>query len=55
MVGEGRLRELLARQAGRTADEIAEALEGAVVGFHGGPLDDDLAVLVLRVLDRPLR
>ena len=55
MFGEARLRELLARRAGRSAEEIAEALESAVVAFHGGPLDDDLAVMVLRVLDRPLR
>ena len=55
MFGEARLRELLSRRAGRSAEEIAEALESAVVAFHGGPLDDDLAVMVLRVLDRPLR
>lgn len=55
MFGEERLRELLGRPAGRSAEEIAEAVESAVVAFHGGPLDDDLAVLVLRVLARPLR
>ncbi len=55
MFGEERLRDLVGRHAGRGADEIAEAIEGAVEAFHGGPLADDLAVLVLRVLDRPLR
>ena len=49
MFGEARLTDLLARTAGRPADEIAGAIEGAVVAFHGGPLADDLAVLVVRV------
>ena len=55
MFGEERLRGLVGRHAGRSADDIAEAIESAVVAFHGGELGDDLAVLVLRVLDRPLR
>jgi PAS domain S-box-containing protein len=49
MFGEDRLRRLLSGLAGRGADEIARALEEAVVAHHGGPLGDDLALLVLRV------
>ncbi len=51
MFGEERLRELLSRQAGRSAHEIAAIVERSVVAFHGGPLSDDLAVLVLRVVE----
>jgi PAS domain S-box-containing protein len=50
MFGEERLRSLLAGLAGRPPGEIAGAVEQAVVGFHGGPLADDLAILAVRVL-----
>ena len=36
MFGERRLEDLVARHAGRSADEIAGAVESAVVAFHGG-------------------
>jgi PAS domain S-box-containing protein len=49
MFGEERLRALLGGLAGRSADEIAAAVEAAVVAHHGGPLADDLALLVVRV------
>jgi PAS domain S-box-containing protein len=49
MFGEGRLRGLLSGLAGRAADEIARAVEKAVAAHHGGPLADDIALLVLRV------
>ena len=49
MFGEDRLQGLLSGLAGRPADEIARGVEEAVVAHHGGPLGDDLAVLVLRV------
>jgi sigma-B regulation protein RsbU (phosphoserine phosphatase) len=55
MFGEERLHDVLARQAGRPAQEMAEAVESAVVGFRGGSLQDDLAVLVVRVGEAPLR
>lgn len=48
MFGEARLRGLLGELAGRPADEVAQAVEGAVTAHHGGPLADDLALLVLR-------
>jgi sigma-B regulation protein RsbU (phosphoserine phosphatase) len=50
MFGEERLRALLAGLAGRPADELVEQVERAVVAHHGGPLDDDLALLALRVV-----
>jgi serine phosphatase RsbU (regulator of sigma subunit) len=49
LFGDARLRRLLAGTAGRPADEIARRIEEAVVAHHGGPLADDLAVLVVRV------
>jgi PAS domain S-box-containing protein len=49
MFGEDRLRSLLRDLAGRGAEEIARAVERAVAAHHGGPLGDDLALLVLRV------
>jgi PAS domain S-box-containing protein len=49
MFGDERLSILLSGLAGRPADEIAGAVEEAVVRHHGGPLEDDLALLVLRV------
>ena len=49
MFGEERLASLLSGVAGRAAGEIADAVEQAASAHHGGPLDDDLALLVLRV------
>ncbi len=49
MFGEDRLRGLLSGLAGRPADEIARAVERAVAAHSGGPLGDDIALLVLRV------
>ena len=49
MFGERRLRAPCRGLAGRPADELVEGVERAVVSHHGGPLDDDLAILVLRV------
>ena len=49
MFGDERLSTLLSGLAGRPADEIAGSVEEAVVRHHGGPLDDDLALLVVRV------
>jgi PAS domain S-box-containing protein len=51
LFGEGRLRALLSAHAGASAADVAAAIEEAVVAFHGGPLADDLAVLVVRVAD----
>ncbi len=50
MFGEERLRSLLAGLAGSPPGEVARAVEQAVVAFHGGPLADDLAILVVRVV-----
>ena len=49
--GDERLRRLLVGLAGRSADQIAGGIEEAVVAHHGGPLADDLAVLVVRVAE----
>ena len=49
MFGEERLESLLGGLAGRPADEVALAVERAVIAYHGGPPEDDLALLVLRV------
>lgn len=50
LFGERRLHDVLAGCAGRSARETVTAVESAVTEFNGGPLDDDLAVMVLRVL-----
>lgn len=47
---EARLRAVLEGAAGSTADEIAGAVEAAVLEFTGGRTPDDVAVLVLRAL-----
>jgi serine phosphatase RsbU (regulator of sigma subunit) len=47
--GERRLHELLSSLAGRSADEIAAAVDVAVAAFRTGVPRDDVAVLVLRV------
>ena len=49
LFGDERLRDLLSGFAGRPAAEIATAIEGAAIAFQGGPLADDLAVVVVRV------
>ena len=49
MFGEGRLRGVLSGLAGRPAGDLVDGVERAVVAHHGGPLDDDLALLALRV------
>jgi PAS domain S-box-containing protein len=48
LFGDERLRQLLWRLAGRPAAELAAAIEGAAIAFQGGPLGDDLAVVVVR-------
>jgi serine phosphatase RsbU (regulator of sigma subunit) len=50
--GEERVAEVLAARPGRTAHELAGAIEQAVRAFQPGPLRDDLAVVVLRVSPR---
>ncbi|HET9723229.1 MAG TPA: GAF domain-containing protein [Actinomycetota bacterium] len=47
--GEQRLVELLSTLAGRTAQEIADAIIDEVVAFRSGQPRDDIALLVLRV------
>ncbi|HSD49579.1 MAG TPA: PP2C family protein-serine/threonine phosphatase, partial [Actinomycetota bacterium] len=47
--GEQRLVELLTTLAGRTAQEIADAVLDEVVAFRSGQPRDDIALLVLRV------
>ncbi len=49
MFGEERLRGVLSGLAGRPAGDLVDGVERAVVAHHGGPLDDDLALLALRV------
>ena len=48
--GDDRLRELLAANAGRTAQEIAGAIEQSVVRFSSTDPQDDIAVIVARIL-----
>ena len=50
LFGDERLRQLLSGLAGRPAAELAAAIEGAAMGFQGGPLGDDLAVVVVRAI-----
>jgi serine phosphatase RsbU (regulator of sigma subunit) len=47
--GERRLQSLLASHAGRSAEEIAAAVDDAVASFRTGAARDDVAVLVVRV------
>ena len=49
--GDKRLLELLRNLVGEPADELAGALLAAAGDFAGGPLHDDVAVVVLRVPD----
>lgn len=48
--GEQRLRDLLGTLAGRSADEIADAVDVAVATFRTDVPKDDVAVLVVRVV-----
>jgi serine phosphatase RsbU (regulator of sigma subunit) len=45
---EERVANMLAPLGGRSATEVAERLEDAVLEFQGGSLRDDVAILVLR-------
>jgi len=47
--GEDRLREVIAASGTGTAAKVAAAIESAVVDHVGGHVDDDLAIVVLRV------
>jgi serine phosphatase RsbU (regulator of sigma subunit) len=49
--GERRLRDLLRACAGLDAPAIAEEMRDVTLEFGEGNLRDDLAVLVLRVLE----
>lgn len=48
--GEERLAETLSECSGKSADEIADHVQGAVLEFAGNEPSDDIAMLVLRVL-----
>jgi serine phosphatase RsbU (regulator of sigma subunit) len=48
--GEERLLETLNKSRGRSAADIADAIERAVLEFAGPEPSDDIAILVLRVL-----
>lgn len=50
--GDERLRDLVSCEGWRDADALAEHIQRAVVAFCGGRVDDDIAVLVLRIRDR---
>lgn len=47
--GEERVAALLDREGHRPVADVAEALVTAVQEFRGGPLEDDLAILLVRV------
>lgn len=49
LFGDERLLAVLAGVAGRSAGEVAEAVDAAAVAFRGDAPDDDVAVLVLRM------
>jgi serine phosphatase RsbU (regulator of sigma subunit) len=53
LFGDGRLTALIKTCAGLTAQSMAERIERTVLGFQAGKPRDDIAVLVLRVPDRP--
>ena len=48
LFGIERLDEVLAANAGRSAQELADAVLAACRGFAGGDLPDDCAIVVLR-------
>jgi PAS domain S-box-containing protein len=52
VMGEAGLRAALARSAGGTAGEIADAIERAALDFQNGDARDDIAIVVLRVPPR---
>ena len=52
ILGEERVRELLARQAGATAELIASRLTELAAGYSEVRRRDDLALLVARVIPR---
>lgn len=49
LFGERRLADLLGSLAGRDAENLARSLKGAVLDFGAGEVQDDVAILVLRV------
>ncbi|HEY3764702.1 MAG TPA: PP2C family protein-serine/threonine phosphatase, partial [Gaiellales bacterium] len=49
LFGEDRLRAVLVANAGRSPDEIADAIEAAVVGFSESDPQDDIAIVVARI------
>ena len=51
VLGEDRLAEVVASCAGLNADAIAGRVEAAALEAEGGPPRDDIAVVVLRVVD----
>ncbi len=46
--GPERLRSVVAAQAGRSAERVADALVADVTAFQEGPMRDDIALLVVR-------
>jgi serine phosphatase RsbU (regulator of sigma subunit)/PAS domain-containing protein len=50
LFGEERLRDLLVANAGLEPDDLADAIESAVVGFSQTDPQDDIAIVVARVL-----
>jgi serine phosphatase RsbU (regulator of sigma subunit) len=48
LLGEERVRELLAASAGSSAEELASGLVDLAATFNDGRRRDDLALLVLR-------
>ncbi len=52
-LGPEALSRLIAGQAGRSAAQLAAAIEKAVLDVQGGTLRDDIAVVVLQVASRP--
>jgi serine phosphatase RsbU (regulator of sigma subunit) len=48
--GRHRLEAVIRASAGKSAEEIADRVEHAVVDFGPGPLRDDVAILVLRAV-----
>jgi serine phosphatase RsbU (regulator of sigma subunit) len=48
--GESRLNEVLFSLAGRSAQQIADGVLDAVLGFRTGEPKDDIAILVLKVV-----
>jgi serine phosphatase RsbU (regulator of sigma subunit) len=52
LFGEERLRDIIAANAARSPDELAEALQSAVVAFSDVDPQDDIALLVARVHPR---